>query len=343
MGWDRFAILEDRKFKSGVGEVAAQNPDIFTEGPHEALFDPNVDARKLDVSGVQLLGERQLDFLEEWTTDWSNTEMKTVLSQTIFAQANNYTGNKDRPIIQDFDTNGWPQSGRNKALSIIRKSFSPMVAGDQHLASVVQHGVESWGDAGFSFATPAIANYWLRWWNPKEPGKNKEADAPYYTGDFYDGFLNKMTVKAIANPPASETSDGSKLTTRAAGYGIVKYNKSTRNITFECWGRNIDISNTNSKQYPGWPITISQMDNFDIKHGFELPTIHITKSNQVVTIRHTLTNKVVSSIRINGRSYQPKVLKEGKYTVEVGEGKAKIKIYEMAASERNIEIVNVKF
>lgn len=338
-----FAILEDRKFKSGLVEVAEANPDIFTEGPHEALFDPNVDARKLDIPGLQLLGNRQLEFLEQWTTDWSDTEMKTVLSQTIFAQANNYTGKHDKEIINDFDTNGWPQSGRNKALSVIRKSFSPMVAGDQHLATVVKHGIDNWGDAAYSFAVPAIANYWLRWWDPKQAGRNKAANAPDYTGDFLDGFQNKITMLAVANPSVSEIEEGGKLSTRAAGYGVVKYNKNARTITFECWPRNVDITNPKSKQYAGWPVTISQMENFEIEGGYELPTLEISKENQVVTIRNTYTNEVISSVRIKGKTYQPKVLENVNYTIEIGEGENIKKIYGLEAKKINAQKLKIEF
>ena len=68
---------------------------------------------------------------------------------------------------RDFDTNGWPQTGRNIALETIRKSYSCMIAGDQHLGSVIHHGIKDWGDAGYSFATPAIASLWMRWWEPQ--------------------------------------------------------------------------------------------------------------------------------------------------------------------------------
>ncbi|WNJ17894.1 alkaline phosphatase D family protein [Pontibacter sp. G13] len=337
-----FAILEDRKFKSGLVDLATQNPEIFPEGPSEALFDPDVDARRLDISSAKLLGDRQLQFLEHWTTDWENATMKTVLSQTIFVQANNYTGKHDRPIINDFDTNGWPQAGRNRALSTIRKSFSPMIAGDQHLATVVQHGVQNWGDAGYSFASPAIANYWLRWWDPSEEGKNKAPDAPYYTGEFYDGFQNKMTVLAVANPSLEEIKEGGKLSTRVAGYGLVRYNKKDRTITFECWGRNIDITDPNSQQYEGWPITISQTDNFNIQDGYELPMLMISRENQVVTVRDSYTNEVMSSIRVNGKAYKPKVLNAGSYTLEVGEGISQKRIYGVMAKKRNTEKLKVE-
>ncbi|MEM6800679.1 MAG: hypothetical protein AAF696_04700, partial [Bacteroidota bacterium] len=242
-----FAIIEDRKFKSGLTKVAEKNPDVFPEGPFEALFDSTVDTRRFDVEGVNLLGKRQLSFLEDWTTDWEDAEMKAVLSQTIFALTNNYTGKHEKEVFADFDTNGWPQSGRNKALSVIRKSFSCMIAGDQHLANVLRHGIQDWGDAGYSFSAPSIANYWLRWWDPKKPGKNREPNSPPYTGDFLDGFQNKISILAVANPTLPEIKEGGKLSTRAAGYGVIRFNKLKRMISFECWPRNVRINEPGSK------------------------------------------------------------------------------------------------
>ncbi|SNR16613.1 alkaline phosphatase D family protein [Tenacibaculum jejuense] len=330
-----FAILEDRKFKSGLDLVAEKNPDVFPNGSYEAIFNPNVDTKKMDVEGLVLLGDRQLKFLEDWTTDWKDASMKTVLSQTIFSQVNNYSGKHDRELLADFDTNAWPQTGRNKALSVIRKSFSVMVAGDQHLGSVVKHGVDDFGDAGYSFCTPAIANFWLRWWDPKKAGANQEKNAPKYTGDFLDGFQNKMTVKAVGNPTLPEIKEGGKLSTRAAGYGIVRYHKKTRAITFECWGRNVNITDAKSKQYPGWPITIQQSDNYTIKNGYELPGLTISKPDQVVTIHNSETNELISSLRIKGSKYQAKVPKEGLYTITIGEGKNIRVLQNIKAKKRN--------
>ncbi len=336
-----FAILEDRKFKSGLTGMAEQLPDVFPNGAFEAIFDSTVDTRRFDLPELTLLGERQLKFLENWTTDWEDAEMKSVLSQTIFALVNNYTGKYGNPIYADFDTNGWPQTGRNRALSVIRKSYSCMIAGDQHLGTVVQHGVEDWGDAGYSFATPAIANLWPRWWHPHQPGKNRKEEMPEYTGDYLDGFKNKMTVHAAANPTLQERKEGGKLNTRAAGYGVVRYNKSARTITFECWGRNVDIHAPDSKQYDGWPITISQMDNFNIENGYELPTLDISKDDQVVTVRHSFTGEVVSSVRVKGRVFQPKVLTEGKYDVLIGEGEVQKRVFEVEAEKENTDMLQL--
>lgn len=336
-----FAILEDRKFKSGLNLVAKKNPDIFPNGSFEAIFDPKIDTKRLDVDGTELLGKRQLLFLENWSTDWENAEIKTVLSQTIFSQVNNFSGKHNKELIADFDTNAWPQTGRNKALSIIRKSFSFMVAGDQHLGSVVKHGINDWGDAGYSFCTPAIANFWLRWWDPKQPGKNKAKKAPYYTGDFLDGFKNKMTVNAVSNPTLPEIKKGGKLSTRAAGYGIVRYHKKNREITFECWGRNVDITDSKSKQYPGWPITIQQTDNFIIKNGFQLPTLKVSKENQIITVKKSTTGEVISSLRIKGKIYQPKVFEKGNYTIEIGEKEQKKILVNITVKKRNNKILKI--
>lgn len=336
-----FAILEDRKFKSGLADLPNHAPDLFPDGPKDAFFDPDIDTRRLDMPGASLLGDRQLAFLEDWTTDWEDAKIKTVLSQTVFAMVNNYTGKHDREIIADFDTNGWPQTGRNKALAVIRKSFSPMIGGDQHLATFVKHGIDEWGDAGYSFVTPAIANYWLRWWDPKVPGRNREKGAPVYTGDYLDGFQNRVTVEAVANPTPEEIKVGGKLSTRVAGFGIVKYDKPNRNITFECWPRNTDITDPASTQYPGWPITIAQEDNFNPRNAFELPTLEIAEANQVVTVRHVTTGEVVSSLRIKGHTYQPRVLREGLYTIEVGEGDTPKRFYEQRATKENRERLEV--
>lgn len=102
--------------------------------------------------------------------------------------------------MADLDSNGWPQRGRNQALAEIRKAFAFHIAGDQHLGTVIHHGIDDWDDAGWSFCVPSIANLYLRWWAPFEEGKNRRPGMPPYTGQFTDGFGNKVTMWAVANP-----------------------------------------------------------------------------------------------------------------------------------------------
>lgn len=318
VGGISFAIIEDRKFKSGPSGILTKyetRPDHVT--------DPNFDPASIDVPGAVLLGERQLKFLREWGTDWQGAEMKAVLSQTIFCGGAHLHGSLTNRLIADLDSNGWPQSGRNKAISEIRKSFSLMIAGDQHLATIIHHGVDDWNDSGYSMCVPSIANLYLRWWSPLEPGKNREKGAPDYTGEHKDGLGNKITVYAVANPKL-EAHNGEKLTTRAAGFGVVKFNKKDRQITMECWPRNVDITDPKTSQYPGWPKTIHQYDNYGRKAIAYLPTLKIKgKQDPVVQIIDESNNEIVYTLRINGKEFTPKVFKKGAYTINVGEGKNK--------------------
>ncbi len=325
-----FAILEDRKFKTGLEGYIKNGEDYFAEVTYA-----NIDDRPYNVKDATLLGKRQLKFLEEWTTDWEDAEMKSVLSQTIFAMGNTHSGKYDKPIGLDFDTNGWPQTKRDMALATIRKSFSCMVAGDQHLGTVIHHGINDWNDAGYSFCTPSIANFWLRWWSPQEEGKNRVNGAPTYTGEFLDGFKNKITMHATANPTIQHKKGGGKLTTTAAGFGIVRFNKNNREITFECWPRNVDITNPTSKQYEGWPITISQLDNYKITNGYELPRFKMSKENQVLTVMNQTTNELILSLRVNGKVYQPKTHLKGAFKVIIGEGENKSSFTVEAATKNN--------
>jgi hypothetical protein len=166
----------------------------------------------------------------------------------------------------------------------MRKAFAFHLAGDQHLGSVYRHGVDDFNDSIYSFCVPSIANLYLRWWDPLEPGKNRKPGAPDYTGEHFDGFGNRLTVHAVANPDEKPAS-GDKLTTRAAGFGIVRLNKKTRQITMECWPRNVDITDPANKPYPGWPVTIHQTDNYGRKAAAWLPTLVIKgQTNPVVQI-----------------------------------------------------------
>lgn len=338
-----FAIIEDRKFKTGPAGIL---PDMgWRPKRPDHVSVPDYDPRVLDVPEARLLGERQLTFLRQWAADWHDCDMKAVLSQTVLCGGANLHGSRNNRLYADLDSNGWPQSGRNRALMEIRKAFALMIAGDQHLGTIIHHGVNDWNDSGYSLCVPSIANLYLRWWAPLEPGKNREPGAPEYTGEFLDGFANKITMLAVANPTPEENQD--KLTTRAAGFGVVKFNKKTRQITLECWPRNVDITDPQTRQYTGWPRTINQQDNYGRKPVAYLPTIEVQgMTNPVVQVVDESNGEIAYTLRINGTSYTPKVFKKEKYTVKVGQqGTDKMKtlsgIEPLAAGETRT--INVTF
>ncbi|MCA9041822.1 MAG: hypothetical protein KDA65_15820, partial [Planctomycetaceae bacterium] len=141
-----FAIVEDRKWKTGPAGLIPQ------QGPRaDHINDPNYDPSTVDVPEARLLGSRQLKFLHEWGQDWEQAEMKVVLSQTIFGGGAHIHGKSDSRLLADLDSNGWPQSGRARALEEIRRCFGFHLAGDQHLATVIHHGINNWEDSGYSF------------------------------------------------------------------------------------------------------------------------------------------------------------------------------------------------
>ncbi len=306
-----FAILEDRKFKTGpAGRVPKQGPRP------DHIRNPEYDPASVDVEGAVLLGERQLKFIDDWAQDWRDADMKVALSQTIFCGGAHIHGTANGRLHADMDSNGWPQSGRNRALAELRKAFAFHYAGDQHLATLFHHGIDEHRDAIWSFCVPSIANLYLRWWMPLEPGKNREPGAPDYTGDQLDGFANKVTNYAAANP--EEKPAGNLLNTRAAGFGIVRFNTKTREIRMECWPRNVDVTDPAAEQYPGWPRTISQFDNYNPPSWGKLGELSFNVENPVVQLIDATSNEVLYTVRVPGKAFTPGAPKGKSFIVKVG-------------------------
>lgn len=356
-----FAVIEDRKFKSAPAPIL---PDakIWNGWPQNPDFNAKETA---DVAGAVLLGDRQLKFLNDWAADWNNgIWMKTVLSQTIFANvatlpekemsdaavpslrilnADEYPAD-DLPV-SDFDSNGWPQTGRNNALKEMRKAFAFHIAGDQHLGSTIQYGIDEYRDSGFAVCVPSVSNVWPRRWYPKDPSANPIPGQPRYTGDFEEGFGNKVTVHAVSNPLFTGLKPA-RLYDRATGYGIVRFNRDKRDITIEIWPRLSDPAK-DGKQYPGWPITITQADNYGRKAFGYLPTINVKgMTDAVVQVIDEQSSEIVYTVRIDGRSFAPKVFADGKYTVKVGEpdaGKVTTVTGLEPTEKMNTKSIEVKF
>ena len=337
-----FAIIEDRKFKSGPSGLVPK------QGPRpDHVNDPNYDPATVDVEGAVLLGERQLHFLDSWGNDWRGVEMKAVLSQTVFANAAHI--HRGERLRADLDSNGWPQTGRNKAIEAIRKSYALMIGGDQHLATVIHHGIDNWDDAGFSFCVPSIVNYYPREWSPLEKGIDPVSKELLHTGKYFDGLHNKITMYAYANPDENNKlypkwRDEGHWGKLAAGHGIVRFNKKDRTITMECWPRGVDVTKPDAKQFPGWPVTISQEDNYGREAVAWLPEIHVKgMENPIVEVINEETKERLYTIRVKGNQFRPKVFKEGLYTVKIGDQEKKEKVLNhVSASSGKVKPVMVR-
>jgi hypothetical protein len=247
--------------------------------------------------------------------------MKDVLSQTALCGAVHQHGSENNRLVADLDCNGWPQSGRNRALEAIRRVRAVHLCGDQHLAVAVKHGIGDWGDGPFAFTSPALVNtIYGRWWHPfdEQPGANAVAGSPLpWTGDYTDGLGNKFTMLAYANP-----ANVRKERQRGDGYGLVRFNKRKQQLTFECWPRFTDVDDGNEAQFPGWPITIDIADNDGRKPAAWLPELHFEGvENPVVQVVDERFGDAVYTIRVRGEKFQPPVFAPGSYTAKVGRDK----------------------
>jgi hypothetical protein len=243
--------------------------------------------------------------------------MKAALSATAFCGAVHIHGRPDSRLLADLDSNAWPQKGRDKALHELRKAQATHLCGDQHLGVVVQHGIESHRDGPFAFTSPAIVNtIYGRWWKPEDekPGPRPIPNSPLpWTGDFEDGLGNKITMHAYANP-----EDRSNELKRADGFGVARFNKKDRTVTFECWPRFSKVTEGDKAQFPGWPVTFKMAQNDGRKAKGWLPKMIFTQPNPVVQVINDETGEILYTVRVKGKIYQPKVFSPGKYSVKSG-------------------------
>jgi alkaline phosphatase D len=216
-----FAVVEDRKFKVARPTPRRRNP-------------PPV-----------LLGARQERFLAQWAQDQSKP--KICVTQTVWACA--HTTEAGAPA-QDYDSNGYPKAGRDRALRLIKRAGALLLCGDQHLGTLIRHGLDTFTDGPVQFCAPSTGTSFQRWFEPA--GRT-------HTGDFTDSFGNKLRMLAVANPLVSFAAyrkvkaRGNGLfdkTKKRDGFGIVRVDPKRRRFVIECW------DDRGSAQHPGWPYIV---------------------------------------------------------------------------------------
>ncbi|HOZ49205.1 MAG TPA: hypothetical protein PLO37_23385 [Candidatus Hydrogenedentes bacterium] len=324
-----FAILEDRKFKTGPQQIAHRHsgprPDHITEpGMAELVNDPSAD----------LLGSDQLVFLRTWIGDWHGQAMKAAISQTVYCGVATHHGTYDNYLLGDMDSGGWPQAGRNRAIDILRRAGAVLLAGDQHLPTIVRHGIEEPGDGIVSVVTPAGATGYQRWWLPERMGIERISggrhDARPDTGLYRDGFGNLIDVLAVGNPPPTFGEGISREQMgkeKCAGWGVVDFDKSVGAIRVQAWrvrpGLNVDASPRRDDQFPGWPHALNVSDCYGITapklapiERAAVPGADAGETPPLVRVTDQ-AGHLISAGRILGPSYTPTVYGPGDYTVEV--------------------------
>lgn len=247
-----FAILEDKKFKSPPSSL---NIPIYNGQPLNDSLTP----KELNNDSLQLLGNKQLEFLTDFYQQNPNT-MKIVLTQSAYAGLTTVDSAshplKDRPaeksnqhkLNRDMDTNGWPKTGRDKAMAIIGPQASLVLAGDQHLGSLVEL-YDTLGNGTYFFTTPSIANTWPRTWYPSNSDIKKNT-----LGEYEDGFGNKMKVRAVANP-LNEVLAPIEINSKSPGFGIIELNKFWKTAKIHAYPLNFTELKKH-QEYQDWPIKV---------------------------------------------------------------------------------------
>ncbi|MCD0458982.1 alkaline phosphatase D family protein [Roseiconus lacunae] len=255
-----FAVVADRQWKSGPQRVDTGS------GRADHLRDPDIDPLKLDKPGLELLGDRQHEFLKHWSADWRKHSIKVLLSQTVFAGVATHHGGYNGYLVADLDCGGWPQSQRDEAIRLAAPAKPLHINGDQHLTSLVQYGVEKQRDGFWSFCTPAIAAGYPRWWRADDVGmkhENRPAHGLEHTGEYLDGLGNKVYVYTIGNPIVPTAKNRyEKAHQKASGFGFVEIDPEKRTYTVHSYRFLIDVNDGNPEnEFPNWPVTIHQDEN----------------------------------------------------------------------------------
>ncbi len=237
-----FAVLEDRKFKSAPTQALSKPvDDPSSSKPNttlEVIMDPDFDTRTLDQPGLHLLGDAQERFAQQWAKGVEQSgKLAAVLHQSPLVNVGNY-----KPYYGDMDSNGWPQTPRNDALRAIAPSQAVMVSGDLHYATILQQGIENWGDGPWTYSLPAFGSGQGRIWDPQEPPQGGAVPGRDGTGNYHDRFGNKLTLTAKA--------DG------IVGYGTILFDKEAREITLDIHPMDPDTREPIDVDVPGWPMRI---------------------------------------------------------------------------------------
>ena len=140
------------------------------------------------------------------------------------------------------------------------------INGDQHLTTLSQYGADEQRDSCWSFCTPAIAAGYPRWWRPDEidmPHENRPKHGLPNTGEFLDGFGNKVYVYAVGNPVVGKAKNRyERAHEKGSGFGLVTIDTEKKTYTLDSFRFLIDPTDGNPEnQFPGWPVTIHQEEN----------------------------------------------------------------------------------
>ena len=121
---------------------------------------------------------------------------------------------------------------------------------------------------------------------------------------------------AYANP--EDRTDEKK---RADGYGISRFNKTTGEVTFECYKRFTDVTtNKDTAQFPGWPITFKARDN-DGRNPSRYLSYNVDLKSPVLQVINETSGDILYTTRMKKSAGKLPIYSTDPHTIMVGKDK----------------------
>ena len=106
---------------------------------------------------------------------------------------------------------------------------------------------------------------------------------------------------------------------RSSGFGIIRFNLSSPDITAESYRFLSKTAEGGYLQFPGWPHTINQLDNYGREPVAYLPPLDIQgMEDPIIEITNEVTGEMEYILRIKGNSFKPMVFSMDTHTVRIG-------------------------
>jgi hypothetical protein len=106
---------------------------------------------------------------------------------------------------------------------------------------------------------------------------------------------------------------------KSSGFGVVRFNKRLRTITVECWPLLADPTRPGT-QFPGWPVTVGQLDNYARAAAAHLPEITVRgAATPVVEVIEESTGERLYALRLPGATWRPFTFSPGPHTIRVSD------------------------
>jgi len=228
---------------------------------------------------------RKLDFLTNWSTDWTSADMKAIITQYPISQ-----------IDIPKEAISYLQKKENHTIRIAQKTQSVIITSATSSSFLYKYGLKNFGDASYSYISPQLYS-----WDKMHKQKIEYINS------------NNEKIQILAKPE----EDSLKLPNDISlSFGMVSFNKFQKSISFENFNCNIDTLQGESKN---WRETVLNKNNFQENSPSFLPQLEIKglTTMPIISVYDGLTKELIYSKRIKSMNYKPQVYYWGKYDIEI--------------------------